>query len=141
MSARRIAVMGRQNSYAYLASNTATNESMAATLTSANRRARSTGDIGRDSASDRTTEFHATGPVIDQKSAVSVCAAERAAPCFAPNRLLSAKSRDQTALVNAGGGEGRNLAGVAIDHGVTAGHSAETGKLVGTYTPALVRGA
>jgi hypothetical protein len=45
------------------------NESEAATLTSANSLARSTGDIGREAANARTTEFHANGPVIDQKRA------------------------------------------------------------------------
>src|SRR6185436_5805370 len=132
MSARRIAVIGRQNAYAYLASNTATNESMAATFASANSRARSTADIGRDEASDRTTGFHAAGPVIDQKSAASVCAAARSLLSLAPRRSTSAKSRAQTSLVSFGGGGGRNSAGARIDHGLTCGHSDATGRLVGT---------
>src|SRR5262245_30686300 len=90
MSARRIAVIGRQNVYSYFASNTATNESMAATFASANNRARSTVDIGCDEASERTTGFHDAGPVIDQNSDVSVCAAERSLLSLAPRRSTSA---------------------------------------------------
>src|SRR5262245_7847974 len=107
ISARRIAVIGRQKAYSYFASNTATNESMAATFASANSRARSTVDIGCD-ARDRTTGFQEAGPVIDQKSAASVCAAERSLLSLAPRRLTSAKSRVQTSLVSFGGGAGRN---------------------------------
>src|SRR6185503_2801027 len=134
MSARRIAVIGRQNAYAYLASNTATNESMAATFAIAKSLARSTGDICRDEAKERTTGFHAAGPVIDQKRASSVCAAVRWLLSLAPRRSTSAKSRAQRSLVNFGGGAGLNCAPDCIDHGSTSGHSEETGKLVGTYT-------
>src|SRR5690242_18820061 len=114
MSARRIAVIGRQNAYAYFASNTATNESIAATFTSANNRACSTAAIGRDDASERTTGFQAAGPVIDQKRAVSVCAADRSLLSFAPSRSTSAKSRAQTSLASSGGGTGRNSDGERI---------------------------
>src|SRR5262245_56195307 len=132
MSARRIAVIGRQNAYSYFASNTATNESMAATFASANSLARSTVDIGCDTASERTTGFHDAGPVIDQKSAVSVCEAERSWLSLAPRRSTSAKSRAQISLVSFGGGAGRNSAGERIDHGFTSGHSEAIGVLVGT---------
>src|SRR6187551_1100014 len=132
MSARRIAVMGRQKAYSYFASNTATNESMAATLASANSRARSTVDIGCCEASERTTGFHEAGPVIDQKSAVSVCEAVRSLLSLAPRRLTSAKSRVQMSLVSFGGGVGRNSDGERIDHGLTSGHSEAIGMLVGT---------
>src|SRR5262245_30883060 len=132
MSARRIAVIGRQKAYSYFASNTATNESMAATFASARRRARSTVDIGCDEASERTTGFHEAGPVIDQKSAVSVCEAERSLLSLAPRRLTSAKSRAQTSLVSFGGAGGRNSAGERIAHGLTSGHSDAMGMLVGT---------
>src|SRR6187549_1548374 len=98
-AARRIAVIGRQKAYSYFASNTATNESMAATFGTANSRARSTVDSGRDEASERTTGFHDAGPVIDQNNAVSVCEAERSLLSFAPSRSTSAKSRVQTSLV------------------------------------------
>src|SRR6185503_7133184 len=106
--------------------------SMAATFASAKSLARSTADIGRDEASDRTTGFHAAGPVIDQKRAASVCAAERSLLSLAPRRSTSARSRAQTSLVSIGGGAGLNCAPVCIDHGSTSGHSEETGKLVGT---------
>src|SRR5688572_22363434 len=99
------------------------NESIAATLASANSLARSTAAIGRDVASDRTTAFHATGPVIDQKRAVSVCEDERAALSLAPSLLTSSRSRAQISLVSAGGGAGRNCAADRIDHGFTCGHS------------------
>jgi hypothetical protein len=105
---------------------------MAATLASANSRARSTVDSGWDEASERTTGFHDAGPVIDQKSAVSVCEAERSVLSLAPRRFTSAKSRVQTSLVSFGGGAGRNCDGERIDHGLTWGHSEETGMLVGT---------
>src|SRR5262245_53623455 len=132
ISARRIAVIGRQKPYSYFASNTATNESMAATFTSANKRARSTVDNGCDEASERTTGFHDAGPVIDQKSAVSVCEAERSLLSLAPRRLTSAKSRAQTSLVSFGGGAGLNSDGERIAHGFTSGHSEAMGMLVGT---------
>src|SRR6187455_2381900 len=119
VAARRIAVIGRQKAYSYFASNTATNESMAATFASANSRARSTVDSDCDDASERTTGFHDAGPVIDQKSAVSVCAPERSSLSLAPSRLTSAKSRVQISLVSFGGGAGRNSEGVRIDHGLT----------------------
>src|SRR5262245_62369739 len=105
---------------------------MAATFASAKRRARSTGDICRDDASDRTTGFHAAGPVIDQKRAASVCAAVRCVLSLAPRRSTSAKSRAQTSLVKFGGGAGLNCAPERIDHGATPGHSEETGMVVGT---------
>src|SRR5262245_7639260 len=117
------------------------NESMAATFTSANSRARSTVDIGCDEASERTTGFQDAGPVIDQKSAVSVCEPERSLLSLAPRRSTSAKSRAQTSLVSFGGGAGRNCDGERIDHGLTSGHSEPMGRLVGTYTPAFVCGA
>src|SRR5262245_10520923 len=132
MSARRIAVIGRQNAYSYFASTTATTEARAATFASANSRARSTVDIGFEEASERTTGFHDAGPVIDQKSAVSVCAAERSLLSLAPRRLTSAKSRVQTSLVSFGGAGGRNSAGERIAHGLTSGHSDAMGMLVGT---------
>src|SRR5262245_35280696 len=129
ISARRIAVIGRQNAYSYFASNTATNESMAATFASANNRARSTVDSACDDANDRTTGFHEAGPVIDQKSAVSVCEAERSLLALAPRRSTSAKSRAQTSLASFGGGAGRKSAGECIDHGLTFDHPEAIGRL------------
>src|SRR5882724_6665084 len=68
----RIAVIGRQKLYVYLASNTAMYASIAAMLVNANNLALSTSRDDLDIASDRTTGFQDAGPTIVQKRAVSV---------------------------------------------------------------------
>src|ERR1043166_9104920 len=106
--------------------------SLAAMFASANNRARATVVIVLEDASDRTTGFIDAGPVMDQKRAVSVCAAVRAALCRPPVLWISSKSRAHCSLFSAGGGPGRKRAPFSMTHVFTAGHSLETGSTVGT---------
>src|SRR6516225_9321630 len=73
MSPLRIAVTGRQNSYVYLASNTAMPASAAATATKAMKRAQSITLILFAIATCRTIGSPLCGPVISQKRPSSVC--------------------------------------------------------------------
>src|SRR6516164_3692229 len=73
MSLLRIAVTGRQNSYVYLASNTAMPASAAATATKAMKHAQSMTFICFAVATCRTMGSALCGPVISQKRPSSVC--------------------------------------------------------------------
>src|SRR5712675_1918730 len=89
ISPLRIAVIGRQKSYWYFASNTAMPASAAATATSAMKRAQSTTLISFAFANCRTIGSALCGPVMSQKRASSVCRADRLVLALAPRSLIS----------------------------------------------------
>src|SRR5205085_10368138 len=84
ISPLRIAVIGRQKSYWYLASKTATPASAAATVTTAMNRALSIRLIFFPSTICRAIGSVLCGPVMSQKRASSVCRAERLVLFLAP---------------------------------------------------------
>src|SRR5947208_13019175 len=100
-------------------------------LTSANKRAFSIRLRFPDFASERTTGFQLGGPVMVQKRATSVCSRVRVALFFPPIARISARSRDQTSVLRAGGGPGRNCVVSRMNHGLTLPNSELTTKAVG----------
>jgi hypothetical protein len=85
----RIAVIGRQNSYLYLASNAAMAASAAAAEKRATNRALSSRSMFFAMTICRARGLYARGPTFNQKRASSVCRAVRFALSFAPRSLIS----------------------------------------------------
>src|SRR6202040_3242484 len=135
MSALRMAVTGRQNSYLYLASITAMIASSSATDTRARKRALSTTSMFLAIAIWRSSGCVERGPVSTQKRASSVCRAVRFVLFFSPSSLISFKSLAHCALFSEIGGFGRNCDGLVIANGVTFGEGDPTGMVVPPYTP------
>src|SRR5262245_32309036 len=89
MSPLRIAVIGRQKSYANFASNTAIYASAPAMCARANNRAFSTRVSFLVAARVRMTGFHAGGPVMIQNRPTLVCSAVRLLLLLPPISLIS----------------------------------------------------
>src|SRR4051794_30078709 len=88
MSPLRIAVIGRQNSYLYLASMTAITASAAATEKRAMKRALSIRSKFFVMTICRGNGLYARGPTLNQKRASSVCRAVRFVLFLAPKSLI-----------------------------------------------------
>ena len=89
MSPLRIAVIGRQNSYLYLASKTAMTASIVAIEARAMKRALSSTLIFVAMAIWRGSGCDARGPTSSQKRASSVCRAVRLVLFLSPRSLIS----------------------------------------------------
>src|SRR5882724_890539 len=89
ISPLRIAVIGRQNAYLYLASMTAIAASASAAVITVMKRALSMTDISLRIAIWRDSGCVLSGPVRSQNRASSVCCGDRLLLFFAPSSLIS----------------------------------------------------
>src|SRR5438876_1571188 len=108
VSARGMAVTGRQNRYVYLLSQQAMVASTMARFSRANSRAFSTRPVWLCADTLRATRFHIGSDGSASQSAISVCSAVRAALSTLPSRLVSLKSAAHSSLFNLGGPSARN---------------------------------
>ena len=119
VSARGMAVTGRQNRYVYLLSQQAMVASTMARFSRANRRAFSTRPVCLWAVTLRATRFHIGSAGSASHSAISVCSAVRSALFTRPSRLVSLKSAAHSSLSRRGGPSARNWSPRLSTNGLT----------------------
>src|SRR5712692_9130264 len=119
VSARGMAVTGRQNRYVYLLSQQAMLASTMARFSRANSRTFSTSPVRLWADTVRATRFHIGSDGSASHSAIWVCSAVRSALFTLPSRLVSLKSAAHSSLFRLGGPSARNWSPRLSTNGVT----------------------